>query len=157
MPVVETLEPGSPLAERLAVVTFALTFYCLGTTYFEAFVNHRTWHLVGPREFPANHQALTPRVVAVMLFPTGVYALSLVALLVLHPASISRTAIATSLALVGIAIVSSALVQVPIQRQLGSTGVTAALPERLISTDLVWRKVPLGLNAVLRLAAFRSS
>ena len=28
-----------PTAEKLLVIAFALTFYCLGTTTFEAFVN----------------------------------------------------------------------------------------------------------------------
>ena len=144
------------MAERVLVLGFALTFYCLGTTYFEAFVNYRTWAQVGAREFPAYHQALTPLVVKVMLVPIAVYALCLVSLLVLQPASVPRAAIAGSLVLLSIAILSSVFIQIPIQRQLDEAGLSAPLLQRLISTDLALRKLPLGLNALLWLAMFWS-
>jgi len=143
-----------PPAERLLVIAFALTFYCLGTTFFEAFVNYRTWPLIGAAEFRAYHRALTPLVVKVMLIPIAVYFVSLLALLVLRPASAPWWALATSLGLLLIAIVSSACIQIPIQTTLGRDGLSQPLIERLIVSDLALRKVPLALNALLWLALF---
>jgi hypothetical protein len=144
----------SSATQRLAVVAFALTFYCLGTTYFEAFVNYRTWALIGAREFSAYHRALTPLVAKVMLLPIGVYVVCLVALLAVGSASLPRWAVATSLALVLIAVASSVFIQIPIQRAFDRDEFSVTLLRWLISTDLWLRKLPLGLNALLWLALF---
>ena len=53
-----------------------------------------------------------------------------------------------------VAVVSSILIQIPIQRAFDRQGLSMALLERLITTDLALRKVPLGLNALLWLAIF---
>ena len=137
------------IGQKLAALAFALTFYCLGTTYFEAFVNYRTWPLIGANEFRTYHQTLTPLVVRVMLIPIAVYAVILLALLVLRPARVPLWAIVASLALVGTAIASSAFIQIPIQGELSRAGLSLPLIRRLIATDLVLRKIPLGMNALV--------
>jgi hypothetical protein len=143
-----------PVSEKLLVIAFALTFYCLGTTTFEAFVNYRTWPLIGALEFRAYHRALTPLVVRVMLIPIAVYVLSLLALLVLRPASAPWWALALSLALLLLASISSVCIQIPIQTALDRDGLSLPLIERLIVSDLALRKLPLALNALLWLALF---
>jgi len=140
---------GRPFAEKLLILSFALTFYCLGTTTFEAFVNYRTWPFIGASEFREYHRALTPLVVRVMLIPIALYFLSLIALLCLRPASVPWWGIALSVLLVLTAIVSSVLIQIPIQRALDREGLSLPLIERLIATDRIYRKLPLGLNALL--------
>jgi len=141
-------------AQRLTFVAFALTFYCLGTTYFEAFVNYRTWGYVGSLEFPSYHRALTPLVVKVMLIPIAVYVVCLIALVALRETLVPRFALLASLALVLVAVLSSVFIQIPIQRVFDRDGLSAALLQRLITTDLALRKVPLGLNALLWLIVF---
>jgi hypothetical protein len=143
-----------PFADKLLIIAFALTFYCLGTTTFEAFVNYRTWPFIGALEFRAYHRALTPLVVRVMLIPIAVYFLSLVALVVLRPASTPWWALASSLALLLVAITSSVCIQIPIQNALDRDGLSVPLIQRLIASDLVLRKLPLALNALLWLALF---
>ena len=142
------------LSEKLLILAFALTFYCLGTTYFEAFVNYRTWSLIGAREFRACHQALSALVVKVMLLPIVGYFLSLVGLLLLRPATVPRRALALSLALLLVAIVSGVLIQIPIQAEFDSKGLSLTLVQRLITSDLIFRKIPLGLNGLLWLGIF---
>lgn len=142
------------LTQRLSIFAFALTFYCLGTTYFEAFVNYRTWGYIGAAEFPGYHRALTPLVVRVMLIPIALYVATLAVLVLKGDALMPRKALVASLALVLIAVASSALIQVPIQRAFDRGELSAALLWRLIMTDLVLRKLPLGLNALLWLAVF---
>lgn len=146
---------GSSLwPQRLTVIAFALTFYCLGTTYFEAFVNYRTWALIGPQDFAAYHRGLTPLVVNVMLLPLAVYVASLMALLATGAATIPRWALVTSLALVLAAVASSIFIQIPIQRTFDRAGMSLPLLQRLIRTDLLFRKLPLGMNALLWVAMF---
>jgi hypothetical protein len=141
-------------AQRLTVVAFALTFYCLGTTYFEAFVNYRTWGFIGSAEFPSYHRALTPLVIKVMLIPIAVYVACLLALVLSSETVVPRFALVASLALVLVAVLSSIFIQIPIQRAFDRDGLSTALLQRLIATDLALRKVPLGLNALLWLAVF---
>ena len=52
------------------------------------------------------------------------------------------------------AIASSVLIQIPIQRAFDRDGLSMALLQRLIVSDLWLRKLPLGLNAVLWVATF---
>jgi hypothetical protein len=137
------------LSHRLVVVTFALTFYCLGTTYFEAFVNYRTWACIGAAEFPGYHRALTPLVAKVMLAPIAIYVACLIALVVRGAGIVPGWGVAASLVLVLVAVTSSVLIQIPIQRVFDQQGLSPALLRRLITTDLALRKVPLGLNAVV--------
>ncbi len=87
-----------------------------------------------------------------MLIPIAVYFVSLSALLVLRPASVPWWGLALSLLLVLTAIVSSVLIQIPIQVALDRDGLSLPLIERLVTTDRIYRKVPLGLNALLWLA-----
>lgn len=46
------------------------------------------------------------------------------------------------------------LVQIPIQVALDRDGLSVPLIERLIASDLVFRKLPLALNALLWLLSF---
>lgn len=153
--------PKSPLMlstlfgnERLLLIAFALTFYCLGTTFFEAFVNYRTWGLIGSREFAAYHRAVSPRVVCVMLLPIAAYLLCLLTLLWRRPPAVPAWFVALSLLLLSIAILSSIFVQVPIQRAFSQGEAVAPLLGRLIVSDLWLRKLPLALNAALWLGVF---
>jgi len=126
----------------------------LGTTYFEAFVNYRTWSFIGASEFPSYHRALTPLVIKVMLLPIAAYVACLVALALLGGANVPRWGVVISLGLVLVAVASSVLIQIPIQRAFDREGFSAELLRRLIGTDFWLRKAPLGLNALLWVAMF---
>ena len=142
------------LIHRLGIVAFALTFYCLGTTYFEAFVNYRTWAFINAADFPSYHRALTPLVAKVMLAPIALYVACLTGLVVWGAPFAPRTPLVASLGLVLVAVASSLSIQIPIQRLLDGQGPSTTLLRRLITTDLVLRKVPLGLNALLWMGMF---
>ena len=57
------------LSAWLFLITFALTFYGMGASFIEAFVNYPTWRLVGADEFRAFHRALSPLVIGYMVAP----------------------------------------------------------------------------------------
>ncbi len=62
-------------ARRLFLLTFALTFYGLGASIIEGFVNYPTWHLVGQSTFQAFHQAVGPKVIGFLVAPLFVTSL----------------------------------------------------------------------------------
>jgi hypothetical protein len=138
---------------HLPTLVGLLTFYCVGTTFFEAFVNYRAWPLIDAESFPRYHAALTTLVVRVMLIPIGVTFLASLGLLVWPSGGVSRPTVALSVALQALAIGSSILVQIPLQMRLRHLGPLPELMARLVWTDLVWRKLPLAANALLWLLA----
>lgn len=138
---------------HLPTVVGLLTFYCLGATFFEAFVNYRTWPLIDGASFPRYHAALTSLVVRVMLIPIALTFVASSALFAWPSTGMPRALLAASLLLQACAIGSSALIQIPLQIQLGQLGPTRELMARLVWTDLAYRKLPLAANALLWLYA----
>lgn len=133
----------------LFLITFALVFYGMGASFIESFVNYPTWPLIGADEFRAFHQALSPLVVGYMVIPLMLASLLTVALLWLRPTAIPRWAIALSIALQLVAWVSTFTIQIPIQMELSSAGLSLPLIERLIVTNWWLRRVPMLINSVL--------
>ncbi|HXE75211.1 MAG TPA: hypothetical protein VNN18_06210 [Candidatus Xenobia bacterium] len=123
-------------------ITFALVFYCLGASFIEGFVNYRTWMLIGTNEFKTYHNALTQLIVPFMVIPLGVTFLLLLALLRWRPSAIPAWPVWLSVALMAVGIISSVAIQIPIQRELSSSGFSRELIERLILTDWI-RKIPM--------------
>ena len=133
----------------LFLITFALTFYGLGASFIESFVNYPTWRLVGADEFRSFHRGLSPLVIGYMVVPLMLATVLTVALLWLRPAAIPLWAIALSIALRLVAWVSTFTIQIPIQMELSSGGLSLPLIERLIFTDWWLRKVPMLINSLL--------
>lgn len=127
------------------LLTFALTFYCLGASFVEGFVNYRTWAFIGPAEFRAYHHALSPRIIATLVVPVALQFLMSILLLWFRPQAVPRWAIVPPIILGAINWASSILIQIPIQAQL-SNGFSLELIEKLIVTDWI-RKITLCANA----------
>ena len=136
-------------ARWLFLITFALIFYGMGASFVESFVNYPTWPLIGAREFLAYHHAISPLVIGYMVIPMLVTTVLTVLLLWFRPAPIPRWAIWLSVILQMIVWVSTATIQIPIQLQLSSDGLSLPLIERLIFTNLWFRKVPQIINIFL--------
>ena len=133
----------------LFVVTFALMFYGLGASFVESFVNYPTWPLIGAAEFKAYHQALSPLVIGYMVVPMLVGTSLTLLLAWLRPAPIPAWAIWLSVGLQLVVWVSTASIQLPIQFQLSSDGLSLPLIQKLISTNFWFRKIPQVINIVL--------
>jgi hypothetical protein len=131
----------SPASANFSLLTFALTFYCLGASYVEGFVNYRTWPLVGAAEFVAYHKALSPRIIATLVVPVALQLLMSVLLLWFRPPAIPRWAVIPPIVCGVVNWASTIFVQIPIQAELNS-GKSLELIERLIVTDWL-RKITL--------------
>jgi hypothetical protein len=133
----------------LFLIAFALTFYGLGASFVEGFINYPTWHLIGANEFRAFHQAVDPRVIGYLVMPKLVGSVLTVLLLWFRSAAIPRRAIWLAVALNIIVWISTIVIQIPIQLELSRSGLSIPLIERLLLTDLWLRQVPNIINALL--------
>ena len=133
----------------LFLATFILIFYGMGAASVESFVNYPTWPLVGANEFRSFHLALGRLLVPFMVIPMLVATVLTMLLLWLKPAPIPRWVLWLSLALQLVTWVSTAAIQLPIQFELSTNGLSLPLIERLIFTSLWLRRVPHILNAGL--------
>lgn len=133
----------------LFLVTFALTFYGMGASFVESFVNYPTWRLIGPGEFLAYHRALGPLIVGYMVIPLVVATLLTILLAWFRPPPIPRWAIWVSIVLQLINWISTALIQIPIQVELSTNGLSLPLIDQLIFTNFWYRKVPQVINVII--------
>lgn len=154
------MEPGSRssnTAERpasfalrslMGTLFFAFAFFSAGEAAFEAHVNYPAWLHIGDGSFRAYHQAVSARI-AFLLVPLFLSTLLNVLLLSWRPPGIPTWSVWVTLGLQLVAWVSAASVQIPIQAELSASGYSTDLLNRLIWTDLLYRKVPLYVRLLI--------
>ena len=143
------IQSATKLSAWLFLITFSLTLYGVGASFVESFVNYPTWALIGTGEFRAYHQAISPLVIRYMVIPLLAATVLTVLLLWHRPAPIPSRAIWISVMLQLMIWISTAFIQIPIQLQLSSDGLSEPLIERLIVTNWWFRKVPQIINTFL--------
>ena len=142
------------MSSRLNVPTiiflaaFVFTFYCLGASFVEGFVNYRTWGVIGPNEFRQYHQELSPLIVRTMVIPIAIKSVLVITLLWFRPDVFPRWAIWAAVVLEITNWTSSVTIQIPIQMQLSESGLSLVLLDELIRTDWI-RKISSITSALL--------
>lgn len=131
------------------ITAFALVFYTTGAAFIESFVNYPSWPLIGESEFIAYHRFISPRVLMLLVVPAVLGTVCNILMLWFRPQSIPRWSVWLSIALQAIVWISSAAIQIPIQVQLSAKGLSMPLIERLIQTNLLLRRIPYAITAVL--------
>lgn len=114
---------------------FALVFYVTGAAFVESFVNYPTWKLVGFNEFKSYHNALSPLIIKFMVLPWLLEIGLIVALFWLRPRVVPIWMITLSLIMNLIILASTALIQIPIQIELGEKGLSHHAIDKLLETD----------------------
>lgn len=130
------------------LLAFVLTFYCLGASFVEGFVNYRTWGLIGPDEFKAYHQALSPLIIRTMVIPIAIKSVLVVVLVWFRPGVVPKWAVLVAVAFELLNWISTITIQIPIQMQLSENGLSQVLLDKLIATDWL-RKITSVANALL--------
>jgi len=140
-----TPDRSSPIVFAVFVM---MTFYGLGAGYLESFVNYPTWPIVGATDqWVAYHKALGARVIVVLAIPALVLTLGANVLLFFwRPAAVPRWAVLAALIMLVVPVVSTMVIQIPIQIQL-DRGYDQAALERLIVTSFWLRDLPGGVRA----------
>ena len=140
---------NSPVSIWLFLITFTLVFYGMGASFVESFVNYPTWKLVGAAEFRDFHQALGPLIIGYMVIPVFL-AIPLTAMLLWkRPTPIPKWALWLALVMQIIGAVSSFAIQIPMQVQLSTNGLSHSLIDQLIFTNFWFRRIPMFINSVL--------
>jgi hypothetical protein len=143
------MPPQTKFPYWLFLITFALIFYGMGASFVESFVNYPTWRLIGSNEFLAYHHAISPLVIGYMVAPMVFTTVLTILLIWFRPAPVPRWALWLSVVLQMLVWVSTAAIQIPIQIQLGTNGLSLPLIDQLIFTNLWFRKVPQVINIFL--------
>ena len=113
----------------------ALVFHGAGAYFVEAFVNYPTWRFIGAEEFRAYHNALGERFIPLMVVPWFVEIALTFLLMRFRPRAVPLGAVALAQAFNLVSLASTIFIQIPIQLQFGSHGMSAEALDRLIATD----------------------
>jgi len=132
----------------LFVLTFVLVCYVLGATFVEGLVNYRSWRHIGPQDFKTYHQAIGPRVIAIVVVPFVVSVALTVLLLWFRPSPIPLWSVWLSLGADLLAIIVSVVFQIPSQFEFDRNGLSLPRLERLIKLEWI-RNAAHSFNAVL--------
>ena len=119
-----------------------LVFYVTGASAMDRFVNYSTWPILSSvKEFPLYHSHLTRNALIVLVIPAFVSIIPNIIMIRYRPDYIPAIAVWACLLIAMIIIVSSFLIQFPLESELNKSYSQQAV-DRLIYTDFWMRKVP---------------
>lgn len=125
---------------------FMLYFYRIGAANVEALLNYPFWHDMGKTMSNADFINLRTehvwKIFPIMVAPIGLLLIVTASLAIVGAPPVPRWVFAGALALQLVAIISTLTIQLPIQMHLNTAGYDAVAIKRLISTDLLFRKLP---------------
>lgn len=124
-----------------------LSFYVFGGGIVNSLVAYRTWRWVGAAEFPKFHHVDSALIIPLFVIFFFLSFVPQILLFWFRPTTIPRWMIFLALLFNLITLVSTITVQIPIQTKLDQA-FSLDLIEKLISTDLIWRRIPMLLLAI---------
>lgn len=124
-----------------------LAFYVFGGGMVTSLVTYRTWKWVGPNEFPKFHQSDNTYIIPVFVSFFFLSFIPQVLLFWFRPSIIPKWMVWLALLFNLTMLISSISIQIPIQMELDKR-FSMELIERLISTDLTFRVIPMILLAI---------
>lgn len=133
----------------LFLLTFAFVFYGMGASFIESFVNYPTWKLIGPNEFLTYHHAISPLIIGYLVAPMVLGTLLTGLLLWFRPRPIPAWALWAALGLQVFVWISTVTIQIPIQIELISTGLSIPAIDTLLVTNFWLRRIPYMITAGL--------
>lgn len=137
---------------KISTIVFSvyilLAFYVFGGSIVNSLVAYPTWRAVGENEFPKFHQIDSARIIPLFVVFVLLSFIALILLFWFRPLMIPKKLVWLALFLNLIAIVSTITIQIPIQIELDKR-FSLELIDRLISTDLIYRKIPMILLAIV--------
>ncbi len=140
-----------PDKNKLSTIVFSvyilLSFYVFGGGIVNSLVAYRTWQAVGPNEFPEFHQIDSSLIIPLFVVPIFLSYIPQVLLLWFRPRIIPKGLVWLGLLFNLVALISTITIQIPIQVDLDKR-FSLELIERLISTDMIYRKIPMILLAI---------
>lgn len=137
---------------RISTIVFSiyilLAFYVLGGGIVNSLVSYPTWRLVGENEFPKFHQIDSSLIIPLFVIFFFLSFVPQILLFWFRPMIISKWLVWLALLFNLIALISTITIQIPIQLELDKR-FSIELIDRLISTDMIYRRIPMALMAII--------
>lgn len=124
------------------------TFYVLGGGIVNSLVAYRTWRAVGEEEFIKFHQIDSSLIIPLFVVVFFFSFIPQILLFWFRPIIIPKKLVWLAFLLNIITLVSTITIQIPIQNELAN-GYSLPLIDRLISTDMLYRRIPTLLMAII--------
>lgn len=135
---------------RISTVVFSvyilLAFYVFGGGIVNSLVAYRTWRAVGANEFPEFHHIDSSLIIPLFVVFFFLSFIPQILLFWFRPMVIPKWLVWLALLFNFITLVSTITIQIPIQVELDKK-FSLKLIERLISTDFLYRRIPMFLLA----------
>jgi hypothetical protein len=125
-----------------------IEFYVFGAGIVNSLVSYRTWRWVGANEFPKFHQVDSELIIPLFVIFFFASFIPQVLLFWFRPLIISKRLVFVALMLNMIVLISTIAIQIPIQNELNKA-FSSELIERLISTDMLYRRIPMFFLAII--------
>ena len=137
---------------RISTIVFSvyilLAFYVFGGGVVNSLVAYRTWRAVGPNEFPTFHHIDSTLIIPLFVIFFFLSFIPQILLFWFRPMVIPKLLVWLALLFNFITLVSTITIQIPIQVELDKK-LSLELLERLISTDFMYRRIPMLLLAIV--------
>jgi hypothetical protein len=128
-------------------VYILLAFYVFGGGIVNSLVSYRTWRWVGANEFPKFHQIDSSLIIPLFVVFFFLSFIPQILLFWFRPVIIPRWLVWLALLFNLTVLISTITIQIPIQTELDKK-FSLELIERLISTDMIYRRIPMFLLAI---------
>lgn len=137
---------------KISTIVFSfyilLSFYVFGGGIVNSLVAYRTWRAVGANEFPAFHHIDSALIIPLFVVFFFLSFIPQIVLFWFRPVAIPWWLVGLALLFNGITLVSTITIQIPIQMELDKQ-FSSALLEKLISTDFIYRRIPMFVQAAV--------
>ncbi|MBL0307269.1 MAG: hypothetical protein IPQ25_14930 [Chitinophagaceae bacterium] len=137
---------------KISTIVFSvyilLSFYVFGGGIVNSLVAYRTWRAVGANEFPEFHQIDSSLIIPLFVIFFFLSFIPQILMFWFRPMIISRWLVWSALFFNLITLVSTITIQIPIQVELDKR-LSLELIEKLISTDFIYRRIPMFLLAII--------
>ncbi len=137
---------------KISTIVFSvyilLTFYVFGGGIVNSLVAYRTWRAVGANEFPIFHQIDSSLIIPLFVVFFLLSFIPQILLFWFRPMVIPNGLVLSALFCNLISLASTIIIQIPIQVELDKK-FSLELIEQLISTDLLYRRIPMLLLAII--------
>jgi len=137
---------------KISTIVFSvyilLAFYVFGGGIVNSLVAYRTWRAVGPNEFPEFHHIDSTLIIPLFVVFFFLSFIPQILMFWFRPIVIPKGLVWLALLFNFITLVSTITIQIPIQVELDKK-LSLELIERLISTDFIYRRIPMFLLAIV--------
>jgi uncharacterized BrkB/YihY/UPF0761 family membrane protein len=137
---------------KISTIVFSvyilLAFYVFGGGIVNSMVAYKTWRAVGANEFPEFHHIDSSLIIPLFVVFFFLSFIPQILLFWFRPIIIPKWLVWLALLFNSITLVSTITIQIPIQVELDKY-FSLELIERLISTDFIYRRIPMFLLAIV--------